>query len=77
MTPAAHATEAAAALNRAKAPTPNGIPHAKVALVHAVLSKKTGAGADYATAEELLAAGEAPWNQHLLDQALAHAHLAA
>jgi hypothetical protein len=77
MTPAAHATAAAQALADAKAPTANGIPYARLALIHAVLSKKAGTGSDYTTAEQLLAAGEAPWNGDLLDQALAHAHLAA
>ena len=77
MTPAQHATAAAQALTDAKTPVYNGIPHARLAQVHAVLSKKAGTGTDYTTAEQLLASAEAPWSTHLLDQALAHAHLAA
>ncbi|TFV67222.1 UNVERIFIED_ORG: hypothetical protein E4P37_03430 [Bacillus sp. AZ43] len=76
MTPAQHATEAAASLTRAKTPVRNGVPHARIAVVHAVLSKKAGTGTDYTTAEQLLLDGEAAPRTDAIDQALAHAHLA-
>jgi hypothetical protein len=77
MTPAQHATAAAQEL--AAAATPDGLPHARLAQVHAALSKRAGTGTEYTNAEQLItaASGAAANVVPLLDQALAWALLAA
>ena len=77
MTPAQHATAAADQLATSKLGAVNQVRYARLATVHAVLSTALGIGADYTAADTLLAtATTAAWSPYLVDQALAHAHLA-